>query len=370
MNGSASFNSTNGAAPPPSGSPLRLEDLCPRPALSTEREALRDYLADRTVLVTGAAGSIGTELSHQLLSLQPGALILVDVSEHNLFRLEERLPACNPVPTLCLADVRDTDTMASIFAAHEPDLVLHAAAYKHVPLMERHPRAAFQNNTLATARLVDLSQTTGVEQFVLVSTDKAVEPVSVLGATKQLAEWYVRAAASTTACKIVRFGNVFGSRGSVVPQFERQLAAGGPLTVTHPEMERYFMSAREACHLILQTLLLDTAPIYALEMGKPIQIRGLAEQMVRHRYPDRDPDDLIVYTGRRAGEKLSEQLQAPEETRIAIGHANIVGLEGPLPLAQAELETMFRRLNTSRHSMGDVQLREALLGACRSARPA
>lgn len=370
MNGPASSFSSDGAARPSSGAAVQLAELCPRPSLQIDEHGLQDYLADRTVLVTGAAGSIGVELARQLLRLRPGALVLVDVSEHNLFRLEHTLAVPDYAPTLCLADVRDAEAMAALFADHAPDVVLHAAAYKHVPLMERHPAAALQNNTLATARLADQSRQAGVEQFVLVSTDKAVEPIGVLGATKRLAEWYVRAAASTMACKVVRFGNVFGSRGSVVPQFERQLADGGPLTVTHPEMERYFMSAREAGHLILQTLLLHAAPVYALKMGDPVRIRWLAEQMIRRRFPERDPAEMIVYTGRRDGEKLTEALQTPAERRVSTECANIIGLQSPLPLPRSDLEPLFHRLTALSRRRDTTTLREALLDPCRLARSA
>lgn len=370
MNGSAPSFSSNGAAHPSPVASVRLAELVPRPSLHIDRRALRDYLANRTVLVTGAAGSIGTELARQLVQLSPGALVLVDMSEHNLFRLEQVLAPAPHGVTLCLADVRDTEAMASLFVDHGPDVVLHAAAYKHVPLMERHPAAALHNNALATARLVDRSGCAGVEQFVFVSTDKAVAPAGVLGATKRLAEWYVRTAAAPPARKVVRFGNVFGSRGSVVPRFERQLARGKPLTVTHPKMERFFMSAREAGHLILQTLLLDAAPVYALEMGEPVRIRWLAEQMIRRCAPECDPDDRIVYTGRRAGEKLAEQLHTAEERRVPTGCANIIGLDSAHPLPHADVDTILRRLRALSRRDGPAALREALLDPVRLARSA
>lgn len=325
------------------------------------REALRTYLAERTVLVTGAGGSIGTELTQQLQALQPAYLVLVDRSEHNLFTLEQRLPPSDRT-TFCLADVGHTEAMGALFAAHQPDVVLHAAAYKHVPLMERHPAAAFRNNTLATMRLLRLSAQHRIEQFVFVSTDKAVAPISVLGATKQLAEWAVRhASSSETTCKIVRFGNVFGSRGSVVPLFFQQLADGGPLKVTHPDMTRHFMTAREASSLILQTLLLDAAPVYALKMGESVRIQWLAEEILRRFAPACTPADHIVYTGRRPGEKLSEQLQTASETVRASDHPRILGLHGPVPMSPDVLDEHLGELQRQAEHHAVDTLRQMLI---------
>jgi len=326
------------------------------------RGALRDYLAHRTVLVTGAGGTIGTELSRQLCELRPAHLVLVDVSEHNLFELEHRLAPPGGV-TFRLANVQQAGAMDAIFSTHRPDVVLHAAAYKHVPLMERHPIAAFRNNTLTTTQLLQQSTSYGVEQFVLVSTDKAVAPISVLGATKQLAEWAVRHAAPHLSAKIVRFGNVFGSRGSVVPLFLQQLAEGGPVKITHPDMERYFMTAQEAGSLILQTLLLDTMPVYALKMGSPIRIQWLAEALVRRLAPEHDPSDLIVFTGRRPGEKLREQLQSSEETARPTTHPRVLGLEGPVPVDKQSFRAHLDRLCAFAQDQAAAALRTTLVEA-------
>jgi len=326
------------------------------------RGALRDYLAHRTVLVTGAGGTIGTELSQQLCELRPAHLVLVDVNEHNLFELEHRLAPPDGV-TFRLANVQQAGAMDAIFSTHRPDVVLHAAAYKHVPLMERHPIAAFRNNTLTTTQLLQQSTSYGVEQFVLVSTDKAVAPISVLGATKQLAEWAVRHAAPHLSAKIVRFGNVFGSRGSVVPLFLQQLAEGGPVKITHPDMERYFMTAQEAGSLILQTLLLDTMPVYALKMGSPIRIQWLAEALVRRLAPEHDPSDLIVFTGRRPGEKLREQLQSSEETARPTTHPRVLGLEGPVPVDKQSFRAHLDRLCAFAQDQAAAALRTTLVEA-------
>ncbi len=344
---------------------LRLDDLVPRDPVEIDRSALRNFLSDRTVLVTGAGGSIGSELSRQLVSLDPFRLVFVDVSEHNLYRLEKSLRTERYDGDLefCIADVRDASLMNDLFTSHQPDVVLHTAAYKHVPLMERHPAEAFRNNTKATVHLLRLCEEHSVDQFMLVSTDKAVDPASVMGATKQLSEWYGRTAEAPTQCTTVRFGNVFGTQGSVVPRFEEKLAEGEPVPVTHPDMERYFMSPEEACGLILQTLLLDVYPTYIFRMGDPIRIQWLAERLVKHWYPHVDPDTMIEYVGRRPGEKMSEQLLEDDETVHPTDHPSILGLEGSVPYTRDELDAHLRRLQSvsSPTRESREQLRKLLL---------
>ena len=331
---------------------VRLNDFVAHPQIDVDGDALDDYLQSRTVLITGAGGSVGSELAAQLLHHTPQQILLADISEHNLYQLRRALSAPPATEiTYSLSDVRDTNDMHRLFEQASPDVVVHAAAYKHVPLIEEQPIAGFKNNTLATANLLDVSEAHAIEQFVLISTDKAVEPVSVLGATKRLAEWLVRSVDTTFQTKVIRFGNVFGSRGSVVPLFTERLSRGESLPITHPEMERYFMSAGNASRLILQTLLLNEAPIYALRMGEPIRIEWLARQMIRRFRPDADPDRLIEYTERRPGEKLSEQLIAPDESGRPTTHPCIMGLHSDLPVSSEALrcciEDLAGRPNTS-----------------------
>jgi FlaA1/EpsC-like NDP-sugar epimerase len=342
---------SNDASSTPPPSPIRLGDLVPRDPIEIDRAPLRTFLSNQTVLVTGAGGSIGSELCAQLLTLNPFRLVLVDVSEHNLYQLETALRsrAYEGGLEFCIADVRDETVMNGLIARERPDLVLHTAAYKHVPLLERHPAEAFRNNTLATVHLLRLCEQHDVDQFVFVSTDKAVHPSSVLGATKQRAEWYVRTAPSSMRSTTVRFGNVFGSQGSVVPRFEEKLAAGDPLPVTHPDMDRYFMTSGEACTLLLQTLLLDAHPTYILQMGPPIRIQWLAEQLVEHWYPDVDPDSMIEYVGPRPGEKLSETLVAEGESVHATEHPSILGLSSSAPYSRDALESHFQHLQALCH---------------------
>lgn len=324
---------------------VRIEDILDRPPAACDEARLRAYLQNRTVLVTGAGGSIGRELTAQLLRLAPRHLAMVDFSEFNLFQLDASLGRPTSSTSLHLLDIRDAEVMAHLFATIRPDVVFHAAAYKHVPLMEAHPIEAFQNNSRASVELLRLSETHGAEQFVFISTDKAVRPTSIMGATKRWTERYMRAACGAVRTKTVRFGNVFGSLGSVVPLFADQIAGGGPVTVTHPEMERFFMSVQDACTLILETVLLDDAPVYTLRMDPPVRIEWLARRMVEVFAPARASEIPLTYIGVRPGEKMREMLWEPDEQPVATAHRDIVGLQSALRTGRTELEEQLAHLN-------------------------
>jgi FlaA1/EpsC-like NDP-sugar epimerase len=276
------------------------------------------------VLVTGAAGSIGSELCRQIAAQNPGRLVLVDRHENGMFHLDMALRGRFPgVPIVAvLGDILLPDQLDAIFAAHRPDTVLHAAAYKHVPLAEANPIEAVRNNVLGTRNLAHAALAHGTRKFVLVSTDKAVRPTSVMGATKRAAEILIQEL-SGGQCQFsaVRFGNVLGSSGSVVPLFREQIAAGGPVTVTDPRMTRFFMTIPEAASLILQSALFcKGGEIFVLEMGEPVRILDLANQMIRLSGFEPDMDIPIVFTGLRPGEKLYEELI--DETAEGVGRTS------------------------------------------------
>lgn len=273
---------------------------------------LHDMIHGRTVLVTGAGGSIGSELCHQVAAVKPSSLLLLGHGENPIFELDlilkERFPALPVVPII--ADIRDRIRMRDVFARHRPGVVLHAAAHKHVPLMEDHPVEAVTNNVLGTLHVVELSVEHEVLHLALVSTDKAVRATSVMGATKRVAEQIVQHAARRHRRHFVsvRFGNVIGTRGSVVPNFQRQIEAGGPVTVTHPGMRRYFMTCPEAAGLVLQAAALGQGgEIFVLDMGQPVSILQLAETMIRQAGKEPGRDIAIEISGIRPGEKLYEE---------------------------------------------------------------
>ena len=301
--------------------PVAIEDLLGRPQTAIDRASLTRLIAGRRILVTGAGGTIGGELCRQIAALGPAHLTLLELSEVALYEIELELR--RDFPTLScramLRDVRDRRRLDRALAQEQPDLVFHAAALKHVPLAEANPNETVLTNVAGTMNVADACQAAGVATMVLISTDKAVNPSSVMGATKRVAELYVQAlgrAGSATRFATVRFGNVLGSTGSVVPLFQKQLAAGGPLTVTHPEMTRWMMTVREAVELVLQASALDGASgdLFVLDMGKPVRIEDLARQMIRLAGMVPGEDVAIVFTGMRPGEKMHEELVYDDET--------------------------------------------------------
>jgi FlaA1/EpsC-like NDP-sugar epimerase len=293
---------------------VRVEDVLGRDPVRMEIELVGAYLAGRRVLVTGAGGSIGAELCRQIARVRPSGLIVLDHAEDNLFEIHRELVEDRHALDVeaVLADCKDEERMRDVFAEHRPHVVFHAAAYKHVGLMELNPVEAVRNNALATRVMARIAGEAGTATFVLVSTDKAVEPATVMGASKALAEWAVEAADAQhpdTAFASVRFGNVLGSSGSVVPIFRRQIAAGGPVTVTDEGMTRWFMTIPEAVQLVIRAgSLADGGEVYVLEMGDPVRIMDLAEDMIRFSGLEPGRDIAIEVIGRRPGEKLHEEL--------------------------------------------------------------
>lgn len=307
---------------------VSIEDLLGRDPVRLDWEGIRGGLSGRRILVTGAGGSIGSEVCRQLIAAGAARLILVDACELNLYRLEMELSQGHPqLESACyLLDVTDADAVAALFRTEAPHIVFHAAAYKHVPLLEEQAYAAVRNNVLGTFVVASQAVASGCERFVFISTDKAVNPANVMGATKRLAERLCLDFARDSACRfiIVRFGNVLGSAGSVVPLFKRQIAAGGPVTVTHPEIERFFMTIPEACQLIMQAAVIGQGgEVFVLDMGEPVKIRFLAEQMIRLSGREPGTEVEIRYIGLRPGEKQYEELFYSSENTVATAHAKI-----------------------------------------------
>jgi FlaA1/EpsC-like NDP-sugar epimerase len=353
-----------------------IEDLLGRDPVVLDMAAISAAMRGRVIMVTGAGGSIGSELCRQVCRFGPASLLLVERTENNLFQIHRELEARHPeVPLVpCVADVGDPVRMKELFEGHRPVVVIHAAAHKHVPMMEWNPGEAVKNNVLATRTLADLADSHAVELFVMISTDKAVNPTSVMGASKRVAEIYVQALSqrSRTRFVTVRFGNVLGSAGSVIPIFKEQIAAGGPVTVTHPEMRRYFMTIPEASQLVLQAGVMGQGgEIFILDMGEPVRIADLARDLITLSGLTPGEDVEITFTGIRPGEKLFEELAVNDEAATRTRHPKIfVGRFRPYE--QQRIERGIERL-VEALSQPEAQLRARfteLVPEYRSAPPA
>ena len=307
---------------------IQMEDLLRREPVQLNLNKISGYIQNKTVLVSGAGGSIGSELCRQISRFSPEALVLVEYSENNLFQIELELKEVFPGLTIYpeLVDIKDRERLQKVFKQYQPQVVFHAAAFKHVPMMERHPHSALRNNVVGTKNLAELSDQYRVETFIFISTDKAVQPTSVMGATKRIGEMIIQEmnSKSNTNFAAVRFGNVLGSSGSVIPTFERQIKKGGPVTVTDPRMTRYFMTIPEAAQLVIQAgAMAQGGEIFVLDMGEPVKIMDLAEDLIRLHGLEPGRDIKIEIIGIRPGEKLHEELFNPNEIMTTTYHDRI-----------------------------------------------
>ena len=314
---------------------IHIEDLLERPQIRINTENVRQIIHNRVIMVSGAAGSIGSELVRQIQQYQPQVTILLEIAEsplHDLaLELQSQYPKARFIPII--ADVRNRERMEQVFKEVRPDIVYHAAAYKHVPLMESYPNESIQANVLGTKNMADMSVKYGVQRFVMISTDKAVNPTNIMGASKRIAEIYVQSLfrklvktnPDCTKFITTRFGNVLGSNGSVIPYFRKQIAAGGPITVTHPDIIRYFMTIPEACCLVMEAGTLgEGGEIFIFDMGQPVKILDLARNMIRLAGYTPEKDIPIIFTGLRPGEKLYEELLNQKETTMPTANEKIM----------------------------------------------
>jgi FlaA1/EpsC-like NDP-sugar epimerase len=330
---------------------LRIEDLLGRDEISLDDAPVEQLLNGKTIMVTGAGGSIGSELCRQIVRHHPERLIMIDHGEFNLYQIEGEMSQQDMAPVVALlGDIRDESRMRWVFQTYHPDVVFNAAAYKHVPLVEDNPAEGIKTNVLGTCKLADLAVEHGCGKFVQVSTDKAVNPANVMGATKRAAEIYcqnLNMRTDSTAFITTRFGNVLGSAGSVVPLFEKQIRKGGPVTVTHPDITRYFMTIPEAVRLILQAGSMGSGgEIFVLDMGEPIRIVDLAEQMIRLSGMEPGRDIRIEFTGLRPGEKLYEELFHQSEALMGTKHPKIM-LSSSREVDWNEMQSLLAKLRSA-----------------------
>jgi FlaA1/EpsC-like NDP-sugar epimerase len=337
---------------------VQIEDLLRRAPIETDIAAVRTLLRGKRVLVTGGGGSIGSELCRQILQCQPAQLILLGHGENSVFEIHQELQRwqqseqdngndCSTDLTPVIADLRFRERIFGIFTEHQPQIVFHAAAHKHVPLMEANPVEAITNNVLGTRLLLEAVEAHRVERFVMISTDKAVNPTNVMGASKRVAELLVLQTARRSGgfYQVVRFGNVLGSRGSVLHTFKHQIASGGPVLVTHPEMVRYFMTIPEAVQLVLQAAVVGKgAEVLMLDMGKPIQIAQLARDLIELSGLQVDRDVQIAYSGLRPGEKLFEEMFKPDEDYARTEHAKIFIAHNASQIIPRDLDDVVEQL--------------------------
>ena len=355
--------------------PVQVEDLLGREPVEVELEAVAAHLVDETVLVTGAGGSIGSELCRQIARLEPRRLILVDQAETPLFEVERELVSERGfAPSVAvLGDAGSHARMRQVFERYRPGVVFHAAAYKHVPMMEANPLESVRNNVLATQVLAEVAIEYEARRFVLVSTDKAVNPKTVMGQSKALCEWIVEVFGArddiATRFVAVRFGNVLGSSGSVIPTFRRQIESGGPVTVTHPEMTRFFMTIPEAVSLVLQAGAIGgRGEIFVLDMGAPVKIVDLARDMIRLSGREPERDIAIEFVGVRAGEKLHEELWGAEETVASTAHPKIKRATRPTAIDGRWLEEELAELERLVEAGDTLQVVAKLAAMMRGAR--
>lgn len=308
---------------------IKIEELLERDPISLTIDAIKKQNTDKVVLVTGAAGSIGSEIVRQLINFNPKKIILLDQAESPLYEMEMELKDSNSKVSceIVIGDIRNVERMENLFKTLSPDIIYHSAAYKHVPMMEYNPSEAVLTNILGTKNIADLSVKYNAKKFVMVSTDKAVNPTNVMGASKRIAEIYTQSLNKTTATKFIttRFGNVLGSNGSVIPRFRKQIEEGGPITITHPDITRFFMIIPEACQLVLEAGAQgEGGEIFIFDMGESVKITDLAKKMIKLSGLVLGKDIKIIYTGLRAGEKLYEELLANEENTLPTHHNQIM----------------------------------------------
>ena len=342
---------------------VNIADLLGRAENHLDMTEVREFISGKRVLVTGGGGSIGSELCRQIMSFVPAQLVIYDISENYMYDLQSELQGrygqmvCNTLQ-LRVGSVRDVDTLDRVFAEVKPEIVIHAAAHKHVPLMEDAPEQAVKNNVFGTWNVAEASVRHKVKRFVMISTDKAVNPTNVMGASKRMAEIIIEAMQrrqNKTQFTAVRFGNVLGSHGSVVPKFEAQIRAGGPVTLTHPDIIRYFMTIPEAASLVLQAAsIAKGGELFVLDMGKPVKIKEMAERMIQLYSDPTLPPVEIVYTGLRPGEKLYEELLRTEENSTATSRERIF-VARPEQVEWSQVEDMLDKLNRCLDTHGDMK---------------